>query len=68
LIIFGISPDLLSRDVLLYLARVSHELENYGLVRKSYQKLKNVDADLADNFTYLDLRGEEVTRAVDKKE
>jgi len=51
--------------VLLCVARVNHELENYGLVRKSYQQLKRVDPDLADQFAYLDLRGEEAARAAE---
>ena len=57
------APD--NPRVLLCLARVSHELENYGLVRKSYQELKRVDPDLADQFAYLDLRGEEAARAAE---
>ena len=51
--------------MLLCMARVNHELENYGLVKKSYEKLKAVDPDLADQFAYLDLRGDEAARAAE---
>ena len=57
------APD--NPKVLLCVARVKHELENYGLAKKSYEKLKAVDPDLADQFAYLDLRGEEATRAAE---
>ena len=60
------APD--NTKVLLCMARVRYELENYGLLGKFYQQLKKVDTDLADQFFYLYLRGEEATRAVDKKE
>lgn len=51
--------------VLLCVARTNHELENYGLVRRSYEKLKTIDAALADQFAYLDFRGDEASRAAD---
>jgi len=51
--------------VLLCIARANHELENYGTVRDAYDKLKTVDASLAAQFAYLDLRGSEATRAAD---
>ncbi len=51
--------------VLLSIARASHELENYGTVRDAYEKLKVVDPDLAERFAYLDLRGEEASRAAE---
>ena len=57
------APD--NPKVLLCVARVNHELENYGLVKKAYGKLKGVDPDLADQFTYLDLRGGEAARAAE---
>jgi len=50
---------------LLCIARVNHELENYGTVRELYQKLKAMDPDLASRFAYLDLRGEEALRAAE---
>ncbi len=51
--------------VLLCVARVNHELENYGIVRKAYNKLKAVDPELAEQFAYLSLRGEEAARAAE---
>lgn len=51
--------------VLLGAARANHELENYGVVKKLYTELKSVSPDLADQFSYLDLKGEEATRAAD---
>jgi hypothetical protein len=49
--------------VLLSMARVSHELENYGLVRKTFGRLKELDPRLAEQYAYLDLRGDEAGRA-----
>jgi Tfp pilus assembly protein PilF len=49
--------------VLLQLARVNHDLEHYGTVEKLYAELKARDPDLAQRFAYLDLKGEEATRA-----
>jgi tetratricopeptide (TPR) repeat protein len=54
--------------VLLGISRIHHELENYGMVRKSYSELKAVDANLAEQFAYLDLRGEEAARAAELSE
>ncbi len=54
--------------VLLALARVNHDLENYGQVKQMYGQLKMVDPDLASSYAYLDLRGEEATRAADLSE
>lgn len=51
--------------VLLAMARVSHDMENYGQVKQMYGQLKTVDPDLANQYAYLDLRGEEATRAAD---
>ena len=51
--------------VLLALARTNHELENYGLVRELYAQLQERDAALAERFAYLDLRGDEATRAAE---
>ena len=55
------SPD--EARVLLSVARVNHELENYGTARELYGRLKSVDAELAERFAYLDFRGEEAARA-----
>ncbi len=51
--------------VLLSIARASHELENYGTVKDSYEMLKSIDPDLAEQFSYLALRGEEASRAAE---
>ena len=40
-------------------------MENYGLVSRTYEKLKEIDSDLANRFAYLDLKGEEGVRAAD---
>ena len=50
---------------LLGVARTNHALENYGQVREAYTALKAIDPDLAARFSYLDLRGEEATRAAE---
>ena len=49
--------------VLLCVARANHALENYSIAKDAYTKLQAVDPDLAQKFAYLDLRGEESTRA-----
>ncbi len=49
--------------ILLCVARVHHELENYRTVMDLYGTIKELDPDLADRFAYLDLRNEEVVRA-----
>lgn len=50
---------------LLGLARANQRLENYGAVKKYYGELKKADPSLAEQFAYLDLRGEEATRAAE---
>lgn len=60
---YKINPD--NSIVLLCLARLNHDQENYGAVHKYYSKLQEIDADLASKFTYLDLRGQESARAAD---
>jgi tetratricopeptide (TPR) repeat protein len=57
------APD--NPKMLLGMARASHELENYGSARRAYSRLKSVDPDLAAQFSYLELRGEEATRAAE---
>jgi tetratricopeptide (TPR) repeat protein len=47
------------------LARANQETENYGAVKKYYGLLKTVDPNLAQQFAYLELRGEESTRAAE---
>jgi tetratricopeptide (TPR) repeat protein len=51
--------------VLLCLARANHELQNYGEVKKLYQSLRSANPDLAGQFAYLDLQGDEATRAAE---
>ena len=51
--------------VLLCVARANHALENYSIAKSAYAKLQQVNADLAAQFSYLDLRGDEATRAAD---
>jgi len=51
--------------VLLCVARANHALENYSIAKKAYAELQEVDPDLAQKFAYLDLRGDEATRAAD---
>jgi tetratricopeptide (TPR) repeat protein len=50
---------------LLCVARVNHETENYGLAAKAYARLKELDPVLAARFSYLDLKGEEGSRAAE---
>jgi len=53
-------------SALLGLARTHHELENYGMVQRSYAKVKEADPELAARFAYLDLKASEDTmRAAD---
>jgi tetratricopeptide (TPR) repeat protein len=59
----ALSPD--NPKVLLAVARVDHELENYGTARQAYAKLKELSPELADRFAYLDLRGSQAARAAD---
>jgi tetratricopeptide (TPR) repeat protein len=49
--------------VLLCVARANHALENYSIAKQAYADLKVVNPDLAAQFSYLDLRGDEATRA-----
>lgn len=50
-------------SVLLALARANHELQNYGTVSKQYKELRTLSPELANRFSYLQLQGEEATRA-----
>ncbi len=54
-----------SPNVLLCMARVNHEQQNYGSVKKYFQELKTADPDMAAQFAYLDLQGDESTRAAE---
>jgi tetratricopeptide (TPR) repeat protein len=53
---------------LLGIARANHEIENYALVKKAFSELKALDPNLASRFAYLELRGEESTRAAEISE
>ena len=59
----AIMPD--SPSVLLAAARMNHELENYEAAEKIYFKLREKDPALAAKYAYLDLKGDEGTRAAD---
>jgi tetratricopeptide (TPR) repeat protein len=48
---------------LLAIARVHHAMENYGIAKRVFNRLKQVDQDLAEQFAFLELRGEEADRA-----
>ncbi len=52
-----------NKTALLGVARCHHELENYGFVGSTYDKLKSIDPDMATRFAYLDLKGAEAGRA-----
>jgi len=60
----NIQPE--NKLIILGIARANHELENYGTVRKAYQKLKDISPDLAERFSYLTLRGTDAVRAADQ--
>jgi hypothetical protein len=57
--------DANNKIAILGISRCSHELEDYNMSGRTYQKLKTIDPNLAGRFTYLDLRDEEATRAAD---
>jgi tetratricopeptide (TPR) repeat protein len=57
------APD--NPQALLAVARVNHAMENYGSVSKAYSRLKQLDPDLASQFSYLDLRGTDAQKAAD---
>jgi tetratricopeptide (TPR) repeat protein len=59
----GYEPE--NPKALLCVARVDHKLENYGTAKQLYTKLKALDPDLASQFTYLEMRGDEEVRAAD---
>ena len=60
---YSIAPS--DPKVLLSLAQASHKLENYGVANQVYGQLKQIDPELAYQFAYLDLRGDEAARAAD---
>ena len=50
---------------LLGLARANHEMQNYGAAKKQYEQLRSLSPELANQFAYLRLQGEESTRAAE---
>jgi len=54
-----------NQKAILAMARVAHELENYGETKKYYATLMQLNPDLASQFAYLDLKGSESNRAAD---
>jgi len=48
---------------LLAIARVHHAMENYGIAKRVFDRLKQVDPDLAERFAFIELRGKEAGRA-----
>jgi hypothetical protein len=55
------APD--NPTILVSLAKVSHELEEYGEAEDAYNKLKTVSPELAQRFDYLAMRGTGTARA-----
>jgi len=51
--------------VLVSLARVNHEIENYSEANVAFSKLKSINPSLAEQFAYLESRGSETARAAD---
>ena len=51
--------------VLLGLARSNHELQNYGLVEEEYDELQTRSPQLAAQFSYLGMQGEEAALAAE---
>jgi tetratricopeptide (TPR) repeat protein len=57
------APD--SATVLLAVARVYHELENYYGAAKAYRRLQEKNPQIASRYSYLALRGDEAGRAAE---
>jgi tetratricopeptide (TPR) repeat protein len=60
-----LTKDADNKAALLGQARCNFELENYGSVRQAYQTLQQLDPALAERYAYLELRGDEASRASD---
>ena len=52
-------------SALIGITRCAHELENYYLSKKTFNEIKEINPGLAERYAYLDLKGEEATRAAD---
>ena len=59
----AVDEDPRNQAGILGLARVSHELENYGTVTRYYDQIKELNPGLALQFSYLELRGAEAAAA-----
>jgi hypothetical protein len=57
------SPDIAL--VQLGLARVNHDMENFGQAKDAMAALKKLDPDLAARFSYLEAKGDDTSRAAD---
>jgi hypothetical protein len=57
------AQDAANISIRLSIARVHHQLENFGLARRIYAEIKEADPKLAERYAYLDLRGTEGVRA-----
>ncbi|MBN1699324.1 MAG: tetratricopeptide repeat protein [Spirochaetales bacterium] len=51
--------------VLLSLAIINHRLENYGNAREAYKKLQSIDPELAEQYSYIELKGDEARLAAE---
>lgn len=58
-----LEPD--DPNVLLSLARVNHQMENYGTATRSYERVKELDPSLAGRFAYLGMQGDDAARAAE---
>jgi tetratricopeptide (TPR) repeat protein len=59
----GINPDNINAQ--LGIARCQFELENYGFVKQSYDRVKQLDPAMAERYSYLELRSQDAARASD---
>lgn len=57
-------PD--DATVLLCVARVNQALENYSIAKQAFAQLQKKDPDLASKYSFINMRGEEATRAADR--
>jgi tetratricopeptide (TPR) repeat protein len=49
--------------ILLGLTRVNYKLGNYDAAKKTYSRLKSIDPDLAQDFSYLESAAQSGSRA-----
>jgi tetratricopeptide (TPR) repeat protein len=60
---YRLAPD--NPTILVSLAKVAHDLEEYGEADETYSKLKAVSPELAQRFDYLAMQGSGSARAAD---